>query len=98
MYVQIILVSQAPLAYRYSKGMLADQRCTRKIDEPKTPFVRYDEENDVVLGGEPIHLLLLNLMTLEQMFLLSTFVIEMSYALLQVRGVQAPMGEALSPF
>lgn len=24
-----------------------------KIDEPKTPYVRYDAENDRVLGGEP---------------------------------------------
>ena len=24
----------------------------RKIDEPKTPYVRYDAENDLVLGGE----------------------------------------------
>jgi predicted nucleic acid-binding Zn finger protein len=24
---------------------------SRKIDEPKTPFVRYDAENDMVLGG-----------------------------------------------
>jgi protein phosphatase inhibitor 2 len=24
----------------------------RKIDEPKTPYVRYDAENDLVLGGQ----------------------------------------------
>jgi protein phosphatase inhibitor 2 len=24
----------------------------RKIDEPKTPYVRYDAENDLVLGGK----------------------------------------------
>ena len=23
----------------------------RKIDEPKTPYVRYDAERDIVLGG-----------------------------------------------
>ena len=23
-----------------------------KIDEPKTPYVRYDADNDLVLGGE----------------------------------------------
>jgi hypothetical protein len=27
---------------------------SRKIDEPKTPYVRYDAENDLVLGGKII--------------------------------------------
>lgn len=27
----------------------------RKIDEPKTPYVRYDAENDLVLGGVSDH-------------------------------------------
>ena len=29
-----------------------EEESRMKIDEPKTPFVRYDAERDVVLGGE----------------------------------------------
>jgi len=41
----------------------------RKIDEPKTPYVRYDAENDLVLGGELVHLLVSGAKADDKMFL-----------------------------
>lgn len=48
---RLLATARAPLTLTWlSFALVTSTDTIRKIDEPKTPYVRYDAENDVVLG------------------------------------------------